>query len=128
MKREEPSATARSLYERLGGSAGIAAIVDDVIAAHLANPVVAPRYRNVKDMEQLRRVSREFFCAGAGGTEKYTGRDMRTAHQGMNVSEQEFLAVVDDVMGVLGRHRIDDSTQKDVLAILYGFRGEIIRG
>ena len=127
MKLEAPSAATASLYARLGGSAGISAIVDDVIAAHLANPVVAPRYRNVKDLAQLRRVSHEFFCAGAGGTEKYTGRDMRAAHQGMNVSEQEFLAVVDDVMGVLGRHRIDDTTQKDVLAILYGFKGEIIR-
>ena len=127
MKREEVSPTAGSLYDRLGGAAGISAIVDDVIAAHLANPVVAPRYSNVKDMEHTRRVSREFFCAGAGGPEKYTGRDMRAAHKGMNVSEQEFLAVVDDVMGVLGRHGIDPTTQKDVLAILYGFKNEIVR-
>lgn len=127
MKREELASTERSLYERLGGSAGISSIVDDVIAAHLANPVVAPRYGNVKDMEHLRRVSREFFSAGAGGPEKYTGRDMRTAHKGMNVSEQEFIAVVDDIMGVLGRHDIDGTTQKDVLAILYGFKNEIVR-
>ena len=128
MKREELSTAAGSLYERLGAAAGISAIVDDVVAAHLANPLVAPRYRHVKDMEQLKRVSREFFCAGAGGPETYTGRDMRTAHKGMNVSEQEFLAVVDDVMGVLGRHKIDGTTQKDVLSILYGFKGEIVRG
>ena len=128
MKREEVGAAAHSLYERLGGSAGIAAIVDDVIAAHLANPVVAPRYSNIKDLEHTKRVSREFFCAGAGGPEKYSGKDLRSAHKGMNVSEQEFLAVVDDVMGVLGRHKIDGATQKDVLAILYGFKNEIVRG
>jgi hemoglobin len=128
MKREELSASTRSLYQRLGGPAGISAIVDDVITAHLANPVVAPRYRHVKDLEHVRRVSREFFGAGAGGPEKYTGKDMRAAHQGMNVSEQEFLAVIDDIMSVLRKHDIDDTTQKDVLAILYGFKNEIIRG
>jgi hemoglobin len=128
MKREDLSPSTRSLYQRLGGPAGISAIVDDVIAAHLANPLVAPRYRHVKDLEVLKRVSREFFGAGSGGPEKYTGKDMRAAHQGMNVSEQEFLAVIDDVMSVLRRHDIDDTTQKDVLAILYGFKNEIIRG
>ena len=128
MKREELSTATRSLYERLGAAAGIAAIVNDVVAAHLASPVVGPRFRNVKDLEHTKRMAREFFCAGAGGPETYTGKDMRTAHKGMNVSEQEFLAVVDDIMTVLGRHKIDDSTQKDVLAILYGFKGEIVRG
>ena len=128
MKREDLSTPVASLYERLGGGAGITAIVDDVLAAHLANPVVAPRYRNVQDLEHTRRMARDFFCAGAGGPEPYTGKDMRTAHRGMNVSGEEFLAVVDDIMTVLGRHRIDDTTQKDVLAILYGFKNEIVRG
>lgn len=128
MKREELSTPVGSLYERLGGGAGIAAIVDDVLAAHLANPVVAPRYRNVKDLEHTRRMARDFFCAGAGGPETYAGKDMRAAHRGMNVSGEEFLAVMDDIMTVLGRHGIDDTTQKDVLAILYGFKNEIVRG
>jgi hemoglobin len=128
MKREELSPSTVSLYQRLGGGAGITAIVDDILEAHLANPVVAPRYRAVKDWERTRRMARDFFCAGAGGPETYTGMDMRAAHKGMNVSEQEFLAVVDDVMTVLGRHKIDETTQKDVLAILYGFKGEIVRG
>ncbi len=128
MAREELAVATRSLYERLGSAAGISAIVDDVIAAHLANPVVGPRFRQVKDLEHTKRMAREFFCAGAGGPQTYTGRDMRTTHRGMNISEQEFLAVVDDIMGVLGRHDIDEMTQKDVLAILYGFKGEIVRG
>ena len=98
------------------------------MAAHLANPVVSPRFQNIKDLEHSKRMAREFFCAGSGGPEKYTGKDMRTAHRGMNVSEQEYLAAVDDIMTVLGRHKIEDTAQKDVLAILYAFKGEIVRG
>lgn len=115
------------LYERLGSADGISRIVDDVIAAHLVNPVVGPRFQSVADLEHAKQMAREFFAAGSGGPEAYTGRDMRTAHRGMNISEQEYLAVMDDIMGVLAKHGIDEATQKDVLAILYSLKGEIIR-
>ena len=116
-----------SLYDRLGGAAGIAALVDDAMTAHLANPVVQTRFQNIKDLEHAKKMAREFFCAGSGGPEAYTGRDMLTTHRGMNISEQEYLAVMDDIMGALNKHQIDDATQKDVLAVLYSLKGEIIR-
>jgi len=117
----------QSLYGRLGGAEGVSRLVEDVIAAHLENPLVRPRFQHVKDLEYTKKMARDFFGAGSGGPEQYTGRDMRTAHQGMNISEQEYLAVMDDIMGVLDRHGIDDVTQKDVLAILYSLKDEIIR-
>jgi hemoglobin len=116
-----------TLYQRLGGADGIARLVDDVIAAHLNNPLVRPRYENVKDIETLKRVSREFFCAGSGGPETYTGRDMLAAHKGMNVSEQEFLAVTDDIVGAMNKNGIEEAAKKDVIAILYSLKEQIIR-
>jgi hemoglobin len=116
-----------SLYERLGGETGIAALVEDTINAHLANPTVQTRFQNSKDIEHAKKMAREFFGAGSGGPHPYTGRDMRTTHTGMNISEQEYLAVMDDIMGALRKHKIDETTQKDVLAILYSLKGEIIR-
>ncbi len=116
-----------SLYDRLGGAQGISRIVDDAIDAHLNNPVIGARFQNVKDLEHAKKMACEFFAAGSGGPEKYTGKNMRTAHTGMNISEQEYLAVVDDIMGALNKHKIDETTQKDVLAILYSLKGEIIR-
>ena len=116
-----------SLYDRLGGATGIATLVDDVVAAHLINPAVQTRFQNIKDLGHTKKMAREFFCAGSGGPEAYTGRDMRTTHRGMNISEQEYLAVMDDIMGVLDKHGIDEATKKDVLGILYSLKGEIIR-
>ena len=116
-----------TLYQRLGGAEGIARIVDDVITAHLANPIVKTRYENVKDMDRVKRVTREFFGAGSGGPERYTGKDMLTAHKGMNISEQEFLAVTDDVIWALNKNGLGDDVKKDVIAILYSLKGEIIR-
>ena len=52
---------------------------------------------------------------------------MLTTHKGMNISEQEFIAVVDDIMWALDKHAMADDTKKDVLSILYSLKGEIIR-
>ena len=38
-----------TLYQRLGGAEGMTLLVDDVIGAHLANPLVKTRFDNVKD-------------------------------------------------------------------------------
>jgi hemoglobin len=124
---QEHSTTAPSLYDRLGKRAGIDGIVRDVIAAHLANPLVKTRYEGVKDFDRLHRVSVEFFCAGSGGPEPYTGRDMISSHKGMNISEQEYLAVVDDIMTTLEKHAIDAQTRSDVVGILYSLKPQVLR-
>jgi hemoglobin len=116
-----------TLYQRLGENAGIARLVDDVMAAHLVNPIVKPRFQNIKDMDHAKRMAREFFCAGAGGPEPYTGKDMLAAHKGMNISEQEYLAVADDIVGAMDKHKYDEETKNDVIAILYALKGNIIR-
>ncbi|OZA30122.1 MAG: group 1 truncated hemoglobin, partial [Hydrogenophilales bacterium 17-61-9] len=59
--------------------------------------------------------------------ETYTGRDMRTAHKGMNISEQEYVAVVDDILGAMDKNNLGADEKKDVLAILYSLKGDIIR-
>ncbi|HET7730655.1 MAG TPA: group 1 truncated hemoglobin [Usitatibacter sp.] len=124
-----PTATAvatRTLYERLGGNPGITAIVSDIVDAHIANPVVGRHFSKLKDVALTKRMARDFFCAGAGGPEKYAGKDMRAAHKGMNINDDEFDAVVDDVMVVLTRHGIDEATKKDVLGILHSLKSEVV--
>jgi hemoglobin len=116
-----------SLYERLGGADGIARLVDDVIAAHLDNPIVKTRFENIKDMEHAKKMAREFFSAGSGGPVTYTGKDMLAAHKGMNISEQEYLAVMDDIVGAIDKNRLGEDVKKDVIAILYSLKGNIIR-
>jgi hemoglobin len=119
--------TMTTIYQRLGKADGIARIVEDVMAAHLANPIVKTRFENIEDFEHAKRMAYEFFCAGTGGPEPYTGRDMLTTHKGMNISEQEFLAVVDDIVDAMTKHEVDDTTKNEVIAILYSLKGSIIR-
>jgi hemoglobin len=116
-----------TLYERLGSAKGIAKLVDDVMAAHLVNPLVKTRFANIKDLDRAKKMAREFFCAGSGSPEPYTGKDMLSAHKGMNISEQEYLAVSDDIVGAMEKNKLSEDTKKDVIAILYSLKGMIIR-
>jgi hemoglobin len=116
----------KSLYSRLGGAEGIRKIIDDVIAAHLDNPVVGERFRKAEDISRLKTKAWEFFCAGAGGPETYTGKDMISAHKGMNITEQEYEAVTNDILSALKKNRIDDATAKDVTAILDSLKSQVI--
>ncbi len=116
-----------TLYQRLGSADGIARLVDDSMAAHLVNPLVRTRFENIRDMDHAKKMARQFFGAGAGVPETYTGKDMPAAHKGMNISEQEYLAVTDDIVGAMEKNGLSDDTKKDVIAILYSLKDAIIR-
>ena len=117
----------KTLYERLGGIDGITRLVDDAVDAHFANPLIKTRFEKTLDVEHAKRMSVMFFCAGSGGPQTYTGRDLVTTHKGMNISEQEFIAVVDDILLAMDKNNLGDDVKKDVLAILYSLKSQIIR-
>lgn len=120
-----------TLYERLGEQAGISKLVDDVVDLHMANPQVSPRFLPYKTqpdrLKMIKKHTVDFFCAGAGGPQSYGGRDMVTAHTGMNISEQEYMAVIDDILAAMDKHNHQETEKKDVLAILYSLKEGIMR-
>ena len=120
-----------TLFQRLGGQDGIATIVDDIVAAHMENPVVGPRFRPYAEdparLEELKDHLRKFLAQGSGGPSRYEGRTMPDAHRGMNISVTEYMAAVDDIMGVLDKNGVEESARKDVLAITYQLKNEIVR-
>lgn len=119
-----------SLYERLGGGMGISRLVDDIVDAHMSNPAIQARFLPYRERpERLHEVKLHlcnFLGAGSGGPEQYTGRSMPDSHRGMNISEAEYMAAVDDILAVLGKRGIDEQTCKDVLAIAYSLKGDIM--
>lgn len=127
----ETEAKQQSLYQRLGEAKGISAIVEDVVEAHMNNPVIKARFLPVKDdpkhFAEVKQHLVNFLAAGSGGPQQYTGRDMPSAHRGMNISEAEYMSAMDDILWALDKHGIDEQTKKDVLAIAYSLKGQMIR-
>ncbi len=119
-----------SLYDRLGGTDGITEIVDDVVETHMNNPGVSSRFIPYRDEPERLAVIKQhtvnFFIAGSGGPVVYTGRDMQKTHRGMNISQAEYMHVMDDIFEVLNKRAIDEATQKDVLSILWSLKDMII--
>jgi hemoglobin len=116
-----------TLYDRLGKRDGITRITRSLIENHMANPLVKTRYENSQDLSRVETRVVEFFCAGAGGPETYSGQDMLSTHRGMNISEQEFVSVIDDAMAALETNGIEAGTRNEVLSILWSLKGEVIR-
>ena len=117
----------KPLYDRLGGEDGITQLVDGMIDAYLNDPVVKTRFENVKNLDHAKRMAVEYFCAGSGGPQTYTGLDMFARHTGMNISEQEFVAVVDDIMGAMDKNNLGEDEKKEILAFVWSVKGEVIR-
>ena len=121
----------KTLYERLGSAAGIARIVDDIVAAHMQNGTVSPRFLPILDEPErlavIKKHTCQFLAAGSGGPQEYDGKEMMDVHRGMNISDNEYAAVVDDIMSTLVKHDIDEATRNDVLAITYALRPAIVR-
>ena len=116
-----------SVFERLGGHDGITRLVTDIVDNHYRNPLIRTRFEQVKDRAALERHSVEFLCAGSGGPQAYGGRDLLSAHKGMNISEQELVAAIDDIVAAMNKNRLEPSVQNEVVAILYSLKGDVLR-
>lgn len=115
------------LFDRLGGRDGVRAVCERVVDNHLANPAVATRFANATlDRDQLVAGATEFFCTGLSGVPTYTGAPLPEVHRGMNVSDTEFVAVLDDILAALAAEGVGQLEQAEVLAILYGMKGDVV--
>jgi hemoglobin len=83
-----------TLYKRLGGYDAIAAVADDLLARLVADAQLARFWQNRAD-DSVRREKQllvDFLCASSGGPLYYVGRDMKTSHRGMGISESDWQA------------------------------------
>ncbi len=116
-----------TLYERLGGEERIQRLVADVVDNHYRNPLIKVRFEKIADRAAFERHVVEFFCAGSGGLQAYTGKDMVSAHKGMNINEQELIAAIDDIVVAMTKNGYADAEKNDVVAILYSLKGDVLR-
>lgn len=115
----------KSLYERLGATAGITQIASDLVDMHLANPAIAPRFSK-SDPDKLKSGAATFFISGTGGPSVYEGKDMLATHKGMNISAHEFMAVLDDALETLEKNNIGQREKEEVLFVLYSMRNDVV--
>ncbi len=114
-----------SLFDRMGGAEVAKSVVADAWRNHTSNPIIKDRFVNT-DPVYFRTKVYELFVASTGGGVEYTGKDMKSAHAGININEMEFNAVIDDVLDALDKNGVAQQEKNEVLAILWSVRHSVV--
>jgi hemoglobin len=125
MQTEKPVMTDKSLFERLGGLDAIKAVVDDFVANVAADPVINARFAST-DIPSFKQKLVDQICEVSGGPCKYTGKDMPTAHAGMNITDAEFGALVSDLQKTLDKLKVPAREQGELLGALGAMKPDIV--
>jgi hemoglobin len=134
-----PTPAAKSLYERIGGMPAVEAFVDEFIARLVKNPVImanpkvsefvekgAGEGAQRRDAAHLRRMLIDQICEAAGGPCKYTGRDMKTTHTGLGITEAEWNAGAADLVGTLDKLGVKGRERDEIVAFVVATKKDIV--
>ena len=120
-----PPARAATLYDQLGGQAGITRIVAGMYRNILSDPRVKAKFDNI-DTGFIERELVQQICELSEGPCHYQGPSMRGGHAGLNITEREFNAVVEDLQDAMDREGTPFGTQGRLLARLAPMHDQIV--
>jgi hemoglobin len=123
----KPSA---SLYQRLGEKPALEEVVSDFLQkvgsdTRITNEKVKESLAKV-DQTVLKNYLVEMMCQATGGPCQYHGRDMKTSHAGLRITNAEFDHVVDDLVQTLDQYKVPQKEKSELLAILAPLRSDIV--
>ncbi|MCW2651621.1 MAG: globin [Mycobacterium sp.] len=119
-----------SLYQRLGGYDVIAAVIDDLFAALRSDPAFA-RFasgRSIDSHNRARQLLVDQMCELSGGPCIYIGRDMKTSHSGLGITESEWDANMRYAAEALAGNGIGEAEQTGFLALFERYRRDVVEG
>jgi hemoglobin len=122
-----PAPAPKSLYDRLGGQPAITAVVAEFVGRTTTDPRIKERFFNT-DAENLKKLLVEFVCVAAGGPCKYEGRSMEDAHAGMDLVDDEFNALVEDLVGAMDKFNVPAKEKGEVLGALGPLKPTMVVG
>lgn len=117
-----------SLYKRLGGYDAIAAVSDDFLGRLAADKQLS-RFltgRSEDNMKHLRQMFVDQMCAVTGGPCIYIGRDMKTTHKGMGITEADWTAAVNDLVATLDKFKVGGDERAELLAAVSSLKKDIV--
>lgn len=79
----------RTLFEKIGGTAGVSRLVEAFYLRTLADPELAPFFKDAR-MPKLQRMQFELFSAALGGPVQYTGRSLVQAHRDLRIGLHDY--------------------------------------
>jgi hemoglobin len=117
-----------TLYKRLGGREGIALVVGDFVTNMAGDTRVNARFKDMKgpDVEKLKSNLADQICDATGGPCSYLGRDMKTTHKGMKITDAEWSATVENLTKALDKNKVDPKDKSELLGMLAPMKADIV--
>jgi hemoglobin len=114
-----------SPYERIGGAAAIAGMVDRFYSRVLADPKLKAHFEHV-ETDKLLCMQREFFSAALGGPARYSGRSVIHAHQGRHITGDQFRAFAEHLFGTLKDFDLTDDERYAIIAWINTYADDVM--
>lgn len=114
-----------TMIDAFHGQAGVARIVDDLVATSQADPRISDIFKG-QDMVRLRRTLKEQFCYLLNGGCHYSGRDMAASHKELGIQAKDMNALVENLQAAMTRDGVPFARQNAFLAKLAPMKRDVV--
>ena len=115
-----------TLYERLGGEPGVAAIATSLIDRVAGDPVLGRSFKDT-NLAHIKQHLAGQLCELSGGPCHYDGDSMREVHAGHDISEAEFYGMVDALTAILNERGVALADRNRLLRLLAPMKRDVVR-
>ena len=118
----------KSLYERRGGYEGITAFASDLLARLQADPQLGRFWQNRGDdgIAREKQLLIDYLCASAGSPMYYTGRDMKTSHKGMKISESDWSIFLQHAGATMEALQVPKPECDEIVAFVLSLKADVV--
>ena len=120
--------TEKTLYNRLGGYDAIAAVVNELLQRLMADSQLE-RFWNNRGEDGLNREKQlliDYLCSSAGGPMLYVGRDNKTSHKGMGITDGDWDKFITHLNATLDVFQVPQQERSDLLDFIDSTRADIV--
>lgn len=114
-----------TLFDDMGGRAGINRLVDASVDSYLADPRIKDIFSQ-SNIDRIRAELKDQFCVIANGPCRYTGHSMVATHKGLHLTDANFNALVEDLQTAMDSCNIPFATQNRFLARLAPMEHQVV--
>lgn len=118
----------KTLYQRLGGYDAISAVVQDLAGRLVTDKQLGVYFKGLSNDSKRRLIAHltDFVCSATGGPCIYTGRDMKTVHEGLGISDSDWNRFVELTKETLNKFKVPAKEQQEFLQAVAPLKGVIV--
>jgi hemoglobin len=122
---QKAPAASQSLFERLGGQEGLEAVVDALLVNIGADSRIKHYFNNLNQI-RFKANNVAFLCEKTGGPCSYTGGEIKKVHKSLQVTSEDFDAMMEDIGKTLDEKGVAEADKKELMDIMASSKADIV--